>query len=220
MSTRLFAFFILILLFGIQAIFFTFKSELDGKQELQFEIATLKKEVEREKAKTEIANYELESFQQKVAIALPKNIPGQEYSVRNIASIVSTTQPLDIKTKIEFSEIKKLYLDEHFEKAALELKDYTHNYPESTFVLEAYYLLTMSYYKSSQYENAIQTVDILVAQFPDSEMTGLGLLVMGDIMKKKERFEDAKEIYTTVKKNFAYPELKKQAEAKLEEIKL
>jgi TolA-binding protein len=208
------------MLFGIQTVFFSFKSQMDGKQELQVEIATLRKELEREKAKTEIAKYELESFQQKVAIALPKNIPGQDYSVRNIASIVTTTNPLDIKTKIEFSEIKKNYLANHFDKAAVDLKEYIKNYPESSFVLEAYYLLTMSYYKSFQYENALQTVDILVQQFPDSEMTGLGLLVMGDIMKKKERYDDAKEIYITVKKNFKYPELQKQAEAKLQETKL
>jgi TolA-binding protein len=220
MSTRLFAFFILIMLFGIQTIFFSFKSELDGKTELELEIANLRKELEREKTKTEIAHYELESFQQKVAMTLPKNIPGQEYNVRNIASIVSTTKPLDIKTKIQFSQIKKSYLDGHYDKAAIDLKDFVKNFSESPFVLEAYYLLSMSYYKSSQFENALQTVDIMVEQFPDSEMTGLGLLVMGDIMRKKERYDDAREIFTTVKKNFPYPELKKQAEAKLEETKL
>lgn len=220
MSTRLFAFFILIMLFGIQGVYLTFKSEMNGREELEFELANLKKEMEREKAKTEIAYYELESFRQKVALAMPKNIPMQDYSIRSIASVVSETKPLDIKAKLQFSEIKKLYLTGSFEKAAIELKEYTKTYPESPFVLEAYYLLTMSYYKSSQQENALKTVDILVEQFPDSEMTGLGLLVMGDIMKSKERYDDAREIYTTVKKNFAYPELKKQAEAKLEEIKL
>lgn len=220
MSTRLFAFFILLMLFGIQGAYLSFKSEFDGRQELEFELVSLKKELEREKAKTEVAYYELESFKQQVALAMPKNIPQQDYSIRSIASVVSDTKPLEIKAKLQFSEIKKLYLSSHFEKAAIELKDYTKNYPESPFVLEAYYLLTMSYYKSSQHENALKTVDILVEQFPDSEMTGLGLLVMGDIMKSKERYDDAREVYNTVKKNFSYPELKKQAEARLEEIKL
>lgn len=220
MSTRLFAFFILIMLFGIQSVYFSFKNQLEGRAELDYEIATLRHELERERTKTEIARYELESFQQRVALVLPNNIPGQDYSVRNIASIVSTTSPLAIKSKIQFSDVKKIYLDGQYEKASLDLKDYIKNYPDSTFVLEAYYLLTMSYYNSSQHEKALETVDILVEQFPESEMTGLGLLVMGDIMKKKERFNDAKEIYTTVINNFKYPELKKQAEAKLEEIKL
>lgn len=208
------------MLFGIQTVFFTFKGELDGKQELMVENTQLRKELEREKAKTEVAYYELDSFKQKVALSLPKNIPEQDYSVRNIASIVSETKPLEIKAKLQFSEIKKLYLQSNFEKAAIELKEYTKTYPESPFALEAYYLLTMSYYKSAQHESALKTVDILVEQFPDSEMTGLGLLVMGDILKKKERYDDAKEIYLTVKKNFPYPELQKQAEVKLEEIKL
>ena len=220
MSTRLFAFFILIMLFGIQTVYFSFKSELDGRQELEFEVATLRKELEREKLKTDVAYYELESFRQKVAIALPKNIPGQDYSVRSIASVVTANKPLEIKAKLKFSEIKKIYLSGEYEKAAIELKAYIDSFPESPFVLESYYLLTMSYYKSSQNESAIKTVDILVEQFPESEMTGLGLLVMGDILKKKERYDDAKEIYLTVKKNFPYPELKKQAEIKLEEIKL
>jgi TolA-binding protein len=220
MSTRVFAFFILIMLFGIQAVFFAFKSELNGKQELEFEIASLKKELEREKIRTEIAYYELESFRQKVAVSMPKNIPQQNYSIRSIASVVSSADPLEIKPKIQFSEIKKTYLDQKYEKASVDLKEYIKTYPESPFVLEAYYLLTMSYYKSAQHESALKTVDILVEQFPGSEMTGLALLVMGDIMKSKERYDDAKEIYTTVKRNFSFPELRKQAEAKLEEIKL
>lgn len=220
MSTRLFAFFILLMLFGIQGVFLTFQNELSGKQELEFQVAKLQRELDREKAKTEIAYYELESFKQKVAINLPSHIPEQAYSVRNIASLVTETAPLDIKSKLEFSEIKKLYLANNFTKAAVELKGYASTYPESSFVLEADYLLVMSYYKSSQYDNAIQAVDILVEQFPDSEMTGLSLLVMGDIMKKKERYDEAKQIFTTVKKNFPYPELQKQAEAKIEEIKL
>jgi TolA-binding protein len=220
MSTRLFAFFILLMLFGIQTVYFSFKNQLDGRQELEFEIASLRKEIEREKVKTEIAYYELDSFKQKVAMALPQNIPQQDYSVRNIASIVSETKPLDIKAKLQFSEIKKIYLQNSFEKAAIQLKDYTKTYPESPFVLEAYYLLTMSYYKSSQLESAMKTVDILVEQFPDSEMTGLGLLVMGDILRKQERYDDAREIYATVKKNFPYPELQKQAISKLEASKL
>lgn len=220
MSTRVLATFILIMLFGIQAVFLTFKGELDGRQELEFELASLKKELEREKAKTEVAYYELESFRQKVALTLPKNIPQQNYSIRSIASVVTKTKPLEIKAKINFSEVKKLYLDQKYEKAAVELKEYTETYPESPFVLEAYYLLAMSYYKSKQPEKALKTVDILVEQFPGSEMTGLGLLVMGDIMKSQERYDDAKEIYNTVKRNFVYPELKKQAEIKLEEIKL
>jgi TolA-binding protein len=220
MSTRSFAFFILLMLFGIQGVFLTFQNQLNGKQELEFKLAKLQTELDREKAKTEIAYYELESFKQKVAINLPSHIPQQAYSVRNIASIVTETKPLDLKSKLEFSEIKKLYLGNNFTKAALELKEYTSMFPESPFVLEANYLLVMSYYKSSQYDNAIQAVDVLVEQFPDSEMTGLSLLVMGDIMKKKERYVEAKQIFSTVKKNFPYPELQKQAEAKIEEIKL
>lgn len=220
MSTRVFAFFILLMLFGIQGVFLTFQNQLDGRAELEFKVSNLEKQLEREKAKTEIAYYELESFKQKVAMTLPSHIPQQSYSVRNIASIVTETKPLDIKAKLQFSQIKKLYLENNFNKAAVELKEYVSTFPESPFVLEANYLLVMSYYKSSQFDNAIQAVDILVEQFPDSEMTGLGLLVMGDIMKKKERYDEAKQIFTTVKKNFPYPELQKQAEAKIEEIKL
>lgn len=220
MSTRVFAFFILLMLFGIQGVFLTFQNQLNGKAELEFKVSKLEKELEREKAKSDIAYYELESFKQKVAITLPNNIPQQSYSVRNIASIVTETKPLDIKAKLQFSLIKKHYLEKDFNKAAVELKEYASTFPESPFVLEANYLLVMSYYKSSQFDNAIKAVDVLVEQFPDSEMTGLSLLVMGDIMKKKERYDEAKQIFTTVKKNFPYPELQKQVEAKIEEIKL
>ncbi len=218
MNTRLFAFFILLMLFGIQGAFLTFQNELDGREVLELEILSLKQELERERTKAEVARYELESFQQVVAATLPNNIHQKEYSVRNIASIVVDHEPLAVKPSIDFSTIKKVYLSSEFEKSAVQLRDFIKTYPESAYVLEAYYLQAMSYYKSKQYENAIATIDILVKQYPSSEMTGLGLLVMGDIMKSKERYDEAKQIFLTVKNNFPYPELKKQAQVKLEEI--
>lgn len=220
MSTRVLAFFILILLFFIQGVYLTFRNQLDGRAELEFKVANLEKELEREKAKTEIAYYELDSFKQKVAMTLPKDIPQQAYSVRNIASIVTETKPLDIKARLQFGQIKKFYLDGKYDKAAVQLREFVETFPESPSVLEAYYLLVMSYYKSSQFDNAIATVDILVDQFPDSEMTGLSLLVMGDIMKENERYDEAKQIFLTVKKNFPYPELQKRAAIKIEETQL
>jgi TolA-binding protein len=221
MSTRLFAFFILIMLFGVQSVFFSFQNQLDGKQELVYEIEILKKQLEEEKLKTEVAYFQLESFKQKVAIALPKNIPQQEYSVRSIASFVTDSKkPLDINIDLKFSQIKKLYKKNQFESAALKLKEFIQTYPESSHVLEAYYLLVMSYYESSQFDSALKTVDILVEQFPASEMTGLGLLVTGDIMLKKERYDEAKEVYQTVQNKFPFPELKKQAQKKLEDTRL
>lgn len=220
MNTRLFAFFILLMLFGIQGAFLTFQNELDGREVLEYEVANLKKQLEQEKVKAEVARYELESFQQVVAATLPKSIHQKDYSVRNIASIVVDGEPLAVKPSLDFATIKKMYLDSDYEKSAVQLRDFVKTYPESTHVLEAYYLQAMSYYKSKQFEKAIETIDILVKQYPSSEMTGLGLLVMGDIMKSKERYDEAKQIFLTVKNNFPYPELKKQAQAKLEEVML
>src|SRR5690606_21525892 len=97
MNTRLFAFFILLMLFGIQGAFLTFQNELDGREVLEYEVANLKRQLEQEKVKAEVARYELVSFQQVVAATLPKSIHQKDYSVRNIASIVVDSEPLAVK---------------------------------------------------------------------------------------------------------------------------
>lgn len=198
----------------------SFQNALDGSEILEYEIANLKQQLEREKVKTEIAKYELSSFQQVVAATLPKNIQNKDYSVRNLASIIIDSEPLAVKPSLDFAEIKKMYLKNDYDKTAIKLRDFVKTYPESPHVLEAYYLQAMSYYKVTQFEKAVETIDILVKQYPASEMTGLGLLVMGDIMRSKERYDEAKQIFLTVKNNFPFPELKQQAQAKLEELML
>jgi TolA-binding protein len=222
MSNRVLATFTVMLLFVLQAVFIVAQKEYDGNQNVAFENEQLKGQLSQQRAKTEVAYYELDSYKQKMAVVLPKNIPTQKYQVRNIASLVrdgnSNLSVLSID--LEFKEIKKDYRNKNFEKVQVELQRFIQTYPESAHILEAYYLYVNSLYQLSQYERCVKAIDILVQQYPESEMTGLSLLLMADIFQKQERYDEAKEIYKTIMQNFPYPELQKRASDKYSEINI
>ncbi len=220
MSTRVLATMTIAILFVLQAVFIIAQKEYDGSQNVAYENEHLKSLLSEQKAKTEVAYYELDSYKQKVAMALPKDIPTQKYQVRGIASLVRKGRgDLSLLSMdLEFQEIKRDYRNKNYEKAKVEVQRFIHSYPESSYILEAYFLYVNSLYQLSQYEKCVQEINVMVEQYPDSEMTGLSLLLMADIFQKQERYDEAKSIYETIIKNFSYPELKKMAQDRLSVI--
>lgn len=221
MNTRLFAFFTLLLCMGIYAFYLNFQIEFSGEIELQAKIEQLERQLYQERTQRELAQYEIESFKQYVAMNLPERIEGQSYAVRNIASLVtpSDKQLLD-KPKVEFNKMKDLYLEKRFEDVNAQLPLFIEKYNDSAYILEAQFLLANSYFHEQKYEKSLAAIRFLVAQYPESEMTGLGLLLMGEILEKQERWDEAKEVYQSVDKNFKFPEIKKKAIERMGKLKV
>ncbi len=221
MNTRLFSFFIFLICVGIYTVYLQFQIEFSGNEELVVKIERLEYELQQQHAKSDIAQYELESFKQYVAVNLPTRIEGQSYSVRNIASLVtvSETKLID-KPKMDFAKIRENYLQHNYEAANTELKTFVETYTDSSYILEAYFLMANSYYKTKQYERSLSAINFLVKQYPESEMTGLGLLLMGDILETQERWDEARDIYNSIQKNFKFPELKEKAKQRLSGLKV
>lgn len=223
MSNRVFLFFCLLLVFGIQLSYFAFKAELDGSEILAVEVELLKKELEKEKARTQLAQFQHESYKQLVASKLPKNIPSQDYAVRSLASLTRTNENLSLiqqDYERKFQEIRKVFLEKKYELAAKLSESFIETYPDSVHIQEAYFLYLSSLYESKQYEKSLHYIDIMVENFPDSELTGFSLLTMAEIFIKQERQEDAKNVLEVVIKNFKFPEIKKSAQKRIKEIEI
>jgi TolA-binding protein len=206
---------------AIYSFYLNFQIAFSGKIELQTKVEQLERQLLHERTQKELARYEMESFKQYVAMNLPERVEGQSYGVRNIASLISPSdkQLLD-KIKIEFQRFKELYLNQKFDAVNAELPLFIEKYNDSPYVLEAQFLLANSYYKTQMYEKSLSAIHFLVNQYPESEITGLGLLLMGEILEKQERWDEAKEVYQSVEKNFKFPELKKKAQERMSQLKV
>lgn len=220
MNMRIFSVFLLCICLGLYFLYTTFQMENPKIAELEFQIQSLEQDLLDLEIQKSLAQYELESFKQYVAVHLPENIEGQKYQVRNIASLVSSSQGevVDL-AKFKFEKIREAYLDKNYEWVNRELSDFLETHIDSVYILEGYFLLANSYYNSNLYEKSLETIHVLLTQFPESEMTGLGLLVMGDILESMERWEEAQDIYKSIEKNFKFQELKKEATRRLERIR-
>lgn len=207
----------------IQIGYYSMKSELDGSSALKLEVALLKKELEKEKARTQVAMFQHESFKQVVASQLPAKILEQNYSVRSLASVTQRSENMDLAYQDyerKLQAIRDMFLDKKYDQTAKLLESFIRDYPDSPKIHEAYFLYLSSLYEAKQYERAITYIDIMVENFPESELTGFSLLTMAEIFLKQERPEDAKSVLETVLRNFSFPEIKSRAQKKLREIEL
>ena len=60
----------------------------------------------------------------------------------------------------------------------------------------------------------------MIRLYPDSELTGFALLRLGSIYERRDRIEDAAEIYRSIVAHFSQAELRGQAAAALKAVDL
>lgn len=215
MKTKYFIPFCLILIFGIHFAFMNFKMFFSSGSLISEELVQTRTKLEKEKLKTEVAYYELESLRQQVAINLPGNILPKEYPVRNLASITRSNvkNPLSqFEGDRLFREGKAYFRQKDYIKSNELLSNLILNYRYSPHLPEAYFLLIEGFYQIEDFETCLEELDVMINQFPDNELTGYAMLRMGQIFEKRERLDDAKSIYQSVIQSFKNKELKKQAQ--------
>lgn len=176
--------------------------------------------------KAQIAAHQLADYQQHVATLLPGAIekakdPVEAYPLRQLASLVTTSDALPIeRASGHFEKCKRAFRDQLFEEASRGLKDLLEKYPESIHAVEAHFLLAETQYQMKDFEQSLSTIDTMIGQYPESELTGFALLRLGRIFEMQDRLEDAADVYRSVLGNFKQPELVKQAQSSLKAVAL
>jgi TolA-binding protein len=92
------------------------------------------------------------------------------------------------------------------------------SFPDSIHGPEARFLLVEGYFQSNDYEACIEVVEQMIRLYPESELTGFSLLRLAKIYERRDRIEDAAEIYRSISQNFTQAELKRQAELSLRAV--
>jgi len=114
------------------------------------------------------------------------------------------------------SEAKKDFRSDNYTAAAAKFRQVIERYPVSKDIIETHFLLAESLFLSGQIDASMDLVDEMMTRYPDSELTGFIMLRMGQVLEKKNRLDEALEVYQAVFRQFPKsPALLAQIEARV-----
>jgi TolA-binding protein len=191
-----------------------FVGYFDGHKAYEIQLSNLQNIVEKEKLKSTLLSYQLKDFQQAVAQLLPPNEKLQSnFGLQNLASALRTPaseESLDLSSAI-FERGMKFFNSRNYEKAIEQFHNLIERYPLSKNEVEARFFSAESNFLKKDYKSCLEEIDIMVAQYPDNDLTGFILLRMGQISDQNNQPDEAKEIYKAAWKNFKNEKIRKQA---------
>lgn len=213
-QNSLFVVFCLCLTIGIVAVYGVLIGHFNGHQKYEIQISALNEKIEKEQFNNSLLSYQLKDFQQTVAQTLPDNKTLQaKFEVSNLASAVrspASESAIDL-SPVLFERAKKYFTQQSYDKAIKEFNNLLDKYPLSSHGVEAHFFIAESYFLKKDFRNSLATIDDMVTQYPDNDLTGFILLRMGQISEINNQVDEASEVYNTVLKNFKNEDLRKQA---------
>jgi len=179
-----------------------FVNHYSGTKRLAKEVTVLTMQTARYELEMELQEIEMVEFRQEVARSLPqmKNTTG-DYGGRQLASVLGGS--LNPKLGEGFSKIllknaKADFSSKNYSGAKSKLKEYITKYPHSTFLPESYLMLLQMEFSEKKYDK----------------------FVLGEIMQRQERLEDASDLYRTIIDAFPIQQITKRARKELKKIGL
>ena len=226
MRNSWFLVFILFLLVGLLSLNGFVREEFSPARALEKKVALLESQKNQAELHSKLALDQLNDFRSQVAVVLPAAIEAKgsadsAYPLRQLASVVAKGDPLVIeRASSVFEKAKAQFREKHFEDATALLTDLIVNHPDSTHIIETYFLLAESQYQTGEEEKAVETIETMISLFPESDLTGFSLLRLGKIFEKQDRLEDAADVYRSVLNNFKQTEIVTQATSALKAVAL
>ena len=202
-----------------------FVNHFSGVDEYKKQYVQMKHELEVEELKRSVAEYDHQAFRQEVASILGTEggLLKKNYPLRQLANVTSlqSNPQMDLSAAgIVFDRAKRAFVKKEYGKAIRQFKLIVDKYSYSSHIVETQFLLAECYFQSRNLEMAVETIQALVANFPESEMTGFALLRLGKIFEIQDRKEEALGVYQTVLQSFKSDSLSLQAKQALESINL
>lgn len=179
----------------------------------QAEIKNLNHQLEEKDLESETLSYQLKDLQQSVAQLMPQNKDIVDSQLKNFASAVRVPASVDRidMSGILFEKARSSFLEKKYETAISQFKDLLEKYPASRFTVESQFLLGESYFLKKDFKNSLSVIDEMVGLYPDNELTGYALIRLGQMSEINNQYDEAKEIYSMVKDEFASSSVKQQA---------
>jgi TolA-binding protein len=199
-----------------------FQNHFSGADILEKRVLALTNKLEEEKIRSYTSLYEANRIRQEVATLLPNRINDKSsYEVRKLASALQEQEvPQFKKPEDILNKGKELFNQSKYNAAIATFRMLIDRFSESPDAIEAYFLLSESYFQIQSSEDCIDTVEQMVTLFPESELTGFAMLRLALIFQQRQLDEDALQVVQTVKNHFAYhQELREQSEKLLRDLK-
>jgi len=122
---------------------------------------------------------------------------------REVASVFADSKykikpELQIWGNREFEKGKKYFLAGNYQEATEVFERFIKNNSENSNLPQATYLLGESYVYLNENESALRTIDLLITQFPETELAGYAMVRLGKIFDQQSRPEEAAEMFNVV----------------------
>jgi TolA-binding protein len=223
-----------ILLFAGFLQFYSFiHYKFSGIEVLRSEVSELKRSAQEEQLKAQLAQYQLEDYEQYVATVLPnefkayaassENLQARLAPLRSLASIGPHSAAADIQIERAsslYERGRQAFASKKFDESNEIFTKLLSLYPSSIHAPDSYFLLAEGQFQSNDFEDTIKTIGTMVSLFPENELTGFALIRLGKIFESQERLEDAVDVYKAVLKSYPKVALQKQAQACLKAVQL
>lgn len=228
MNLGTFTSFILLLCLGWMQLYSKVRDEFNPARDLKHQIVKKQEQIERERLAWSLEKDQFLAFREEVAVLLPEAVErrGQGlsgYPIRGLASQMTRTQSDQVRSLVAkslFESGKRHFLKKDYEKSERALKQVIEKFGYTTYVTDAYFLLSEVYFHQTHLEEATETIRQMVELFPTHELTGFALIRLGKIYEMQRRKDEAVDIYKTVMRSFPQRDVAGQAKASLKGVKL
>lgn len=186
-----------------------FQGHFGENSEAHFIAEAAKRELQEEKFRRVLAENRLRDFSQDVAAVLPPEGSrrlgkvGEELREFSTQLRLPAAERLDL-SGVLFGRAKDLFAEKKYDQAAKTFERMLLEYPLSRHAIEARFFLAESAYLNRDYELCLETVDFMVEQYPEHELTGFAMIRLAQISEQSNRFEEASEIYQAILGHFRH----------------
>lgn len=226
MKTPVFVSFCLMVVAVIVSTHAFFKDAFSPTDRLKEQLDVVERDRREADLRARLLASELAEYQQNVATLLPSALQGKDgaaaYPLRQLASIaVDGGEKLQIERASSlFENAKGAFREKDFERSNSMFTSLISRFPASLHVAEAHFLLAEGQFQLKEYGPSAATIEKMISQYPENDLTGFALLRLGHIFESQNRIEDAGDIYRAVITNFKEPTIVKQAKASLKAVAL
>ena len=229
MKDTAFLVFCQLLVIGVVTSYGIFKAHFAKDPSFKTHLHLLKKEIELERVRTDLASEGLADYKVYVARYLPealKNRGSTEggYPLRNLASLTTASTKIEtLKDSLmdgEFQKAKTFIKSRDYVAARKQLDEFIKRHPYSTSIIEANFLLMDCLSHLGEHEAAAKIIEKMVQQFPDSELTGFALVKLGQQFETQGRKLEASQIYRMVLKSYPFQDVTSAAAMALRSLEI
>ena len=193
-------------------VFNVFRVHFSDSNELRAEAHYLRERIESEQSQAALLKYQVEDLRQDISLAISRGDKAKINDLLKVNRAPSSIPTMDL-SQVLLEKGKKLVSQKKYDEALFAFRKILNDYPMSPQVVQAQFLTAEVQYLKKDYRRCLESIDKMVLQWPDHELTGFILLRMGQISEMNNKSEEASEIYRTIQVNFKNAELVEQAKS-------